>query len=76
MPALATQLAGGRVFAFPSLVEKRTASAAKKLSLPKNLPSALLRKPTESTARPMEALLGSARAGVANASNHLMELYI
>ena len=73
MPALATQLAGGRVFAFPSLVEKRTASAAKKLSLLKNLPSALLRKPAESTARPMEALPESAGAGVVNASDHLMK---
>ena len=76
MSELATQLAGGRVSALPSQVGKRTASAAKKQSLPKNLPSALLRKPTNSTVRPMVALLESARAGVANASNHLMELYI
>ena len=60
MPALATQLAGGRVSALPSQVGKRTASAAKKLSLLKNLPSALPRKPAESTARPMEALPESA----------------
>ena len=73
MPALATQLAGGRVSALPSQVEKRTASAAKKQSLPKNLPSVLLRKPAESTARPMEALPESAGAGVVNASDHLMK---
>ena len=45
---------------------KRTASEPKKPSLPKNLPVALLRKPAQSTARPMEALLESA-------GNHLME---
>ena len=73
MPALATQLAGGRVSALPSQVGKRTASAAKKQSLPKNLPSALPRKPAESTARPMEALPESAGAGVVNASDHLMK---
>ena len=45
---------------------KRTASEPKKPSLSKNLLGALLRKPAQSTARPMEALPESA-------GNHLME---